>query len=38
MPDRSKKNGEAMCVGFVPDLQRIAGTKDDFKTKAYSHK
>lgn len=24
--DRSEKHGEALCVAFVPDLQRIART------------
>ncbi len=26
MPDSSGKPGEDLCVGPVPDLQRIAGT------------
>jgi len=29
MPDGSVKPGEARCVGFVPDLQRTAGTNAD---------
>jgi len=29
LPDRSGKPGEALCFGFVPDLQWIAGTIAD---------
>jgi hypothetical protein len=28
MPDSSEKHGEGWCLGFVPALKQIAGTKD----------
>ncbi|MEO6228776.1 MAG: hypothetical protein ABJB11_09175 [Ferruginibacter sp.] len=34
LPDRSGMPGEAMCMGPVPDMQRIAGTEVEINAEA----